>query len=246
MTKKVKISFLILVWGIVVIQCSINDRERLADEEKAVTAFSVVADEDAQKQIAGYGFFGAMELSEEMKERLLESIAQKLGISEDYSFYGDEGEGYEKLALLKNGKYATTTIQIITLLEDARENQYISIQVKTDQSVPKSLALYRKIQKLYREIGIKAQVEFEYDAEEVGNQLDQSQVVKNFLQQIDANVIDTVDISGSHILYGYTALEKGSIKLRGKKTNIQVVEDYDETENITRIKIGLPIVNSAY
>ncbi len=48
MTKKVKISFFVLVWGIVILQLYVNykDNEKLMNMEKAKISEKIVEDED--------------------------------------------------------------------------------------------------------------------------------------------------------------------------------------------------------
>ena len=54
MTKKVKISFMIVVWSIVAIQMYVNYRQ---GADSTVTAFSVVDDSIRSETVKGYGYF---------------------------------------------------------------------------------------------------------------------------------------------------------------------------------------------
>ena len=70
MTNKVKISFLILVWSIVAVQMFVNYKDSKAYSEQAVTAFSVVNDDVIGETIKGYGYFGKLDISENMKKNM--------------------------------------------------------------------------------------------------------------------------------------------------------------------------------
>ena len=71
MTKKAKISFLIVVWSIVAIQMYVNYEQRIRLREEAVTAFSVEQDKAQEETIHGYGKFGDMELTDANKKKIL-------------------------------------------------------------------------------------------------------------------------------------------------------------------------------
>ena len=62
MTGKVKVSFLVVVWSIVAIQMFINYQQ---EEERAVTAFSVMDDSISEERIRGYAYYDTVELSYE-------------------------------------------------------------------------------------------------------------------------------------------------------------------------------------
>ena len=47
-------------------------------------------------------------------------------------------------------------------------------------------------------------------------------------------------------VYGYTKLEPSYMKLNLRKVNIQIVMSYDEEQDKTYVKVGIPIVNSSY
>lgn len=248
MTKKVKISFLILVWGIVAIQMYVNNHQDVND---TVTAFSVVDDSAYEEVIKGYGFFENTSLSPKMKQKMLENIALKLGITDGYTFTEGEGDGYEKMTLTKNGKHAVTKLTIVTLRDDEDESaaeQYIAIDIETAESSEKAYNLYNKIKRVYKEIGVKAQVSLEINASKKGNYVKENGrgILENVFDLTRAKKVDSVMENGICTVYGYTKKEENYLKLNGKKVNIQVALTYDESDDTTYIKIGLPIVNSSY
>ena len=75
MTRKVKISFLILVWSIVAVQIYVNSQIDTKREQDVVTAFSVMNQELVGQNVKGYGHFGTMNISQETKKKMLENLA---------------------------------------------------------------------------------------------------------------------------------------------------------------------------
>lgn len=249
MTRKAKISFLILVWSIVAIQIYVNYQEHEKNATQAVTAFSVVDDNVTEQRIKGYGNFGSMEISSETRREMLENLALKLGITDGYTFTTGSGDGYEKMVLTKEGKYANTTLQIISMLrEEGEPEQYIVMEIQTGEAVEDGFSLYEKVKRIYEEIGVNAQVSLELELEKKGNytQDEKEFFVKEIFDLARAKEVDAINENGIHTVYGYTRLEDSFLTLNEKKVNIQVVMTYAEKEDKTYAKIGIPIVNSSY
>ena len=247
MTKKMKISLLILVWSIVAVQIYVNDWEYKKNE--TVTAFSVVDDDVRQEWIQGYGYFGTMELSEQSKQEMLNNLAYKLGITEGYAIDSEEREDYKKVVLEKEGKYADTSLEIISLPgKGEAEEQYIVMDIRTQEGVVEAVGLYKKTKHIYDEIGINAQVRFEIQLEKSGDCISGGKdvLIKDIFKLIKAKQVDSIQKNGICTVYGYTRLEDSSLTLNKKKVNVQVVMSYDEEEDKTYIKVGVPIVNSSY
>lgn len=249
MTKKVKISFMILVWSIVAIQIYVNYQEKMKNRSELVTAFSVSENEVADETVNGYGYFGAMELSEETKERMLRNLAQKLGITDGYTFMNGNGSGFEKKMLVKHGQFAETTLQIISLRKDVEETeQYVVLEIKAKEDISKAITLYQKVKRIYKEIGMEGQISLEVSMEKDGLPEEPlfSELADEIFDLTEAVKVDEVRENDIFTIYGYTRLEDSFLKLKGKKVNIQVVLSYDKENQRMHCKMGIPIVNSSY
>lgn len=249
MTRKAKISFLIVVWSIVAIQIYVNYQQTLENTTQAVTAFSVVEDSIMEETVKGYGYFGTMEISENTRKKMLENLAYKFGITDGYSFTTGNGDDFEKMVLTKEGKHAATTLQIISMKkEEADPEQYIVVEIKAKEKAEQAVSLYQKVKRVYEEIGIDGQVSLEILAEEQGNCItdEKGTIIDDIFSLIGAKKIDTVKQNEIFTIYGYTKSEDTYLMLNDKKVNIQIVMSYDEKEDKTYVKIGVPMVNSSY
>lgn len=249
MTRKVKVSFLIVVWSIVAIQIYINYQEKMKDQSAAVTAFSVVEDESIEEVVSGYGYFGTMEIEEDTKQKMLENLAYKLGITDGYAFSNGSGDDFEKMVLTKEGKNATTTIQIISMQGKENEpEQYIMMEIKAKEKAENAVSLYNKVKRVYKEIGVEAQVSLEMEVEQNGNCIteEEGSLSEEILEATEAKKVDTIIEDNVFTVYGYTKLENSYMELNHKKVNIQIVMSYNEEQNKTYVKVGIPIVNSSY
>lgn len=249
MTKKAKISFLIVVWSIVAIQMYVNYEQRIRLREEAVTAFSVEQDKAQEETIHGYGKFGDMELTDANKKKMLINFADKLGITDGYTFRNGTGDHFTKKMLVKKGKYATVELQLISLDQDGAEpEQYIVTNITTRQEMEPAILLYRKVKRIYEEIGVEAQVSIEVAMKQAGNvaSTGKESVPEQIFALVKAKKVDEITENNICTVYGYTWLEKDYLKLNNKKVNIQIVMSYDEKEDETYIKIGVPLVNTSY
>lgn len=170
-TKKVKISFLILVWSIVAIQIYVNyqDRDKLRKLEKreqAVTAFAVTEDIPESSMIIGQGYFGDMEISDEIKKEMLANLAQKLAIPEGYTFYQSKNEDGTQMTLTSKLEESMTNLQIISKGSSEKPKQYIIVEIKTDSE--DIYELYEKVERVFREIGLEEQVQVEMTVKKNG------------------------------------------------------------------------------
>ena len=247
MTKKVQISFLILVWSIVAVQMFVNYNEQ-TKANQAVTAFSVVDDNVTGEIIKGYGYFGTMDISKEMKKNMLKNLALKMDIKDGYTFSEGKGDDFVKMNLTKHGKYATTTIQLISLMGASEPEQYISVQIETTADVEDAFLLYERTQKVFEEIEVNSQVSMELELEQHGNIWKESgdTYAKQLLDLAQAKEVDRIAEDEIYTIYGYSKFSKSYLELDDKKVNVQIVMFYDEGADKTYVKMGIPIVNSSY
>ena len=249
MAKKVKISFMIVVWSIVAIQMYVNYRQ---DVERTVTAFSVVDDNASEEIIKGYGYFETMKLGDVSRRKMLERIAGDLGITDGYAFSAGEGDGFSKTILTKESRNARTVLQLVSLYDELDVNgvpeQYIAVEITTRAGTKQAVELYHKVKQIYEDMGLESQVSLEIDASHRGNYVETKGqgIFEDILSAVKAKKVDDVMENGICTVYGYTKTEKDYLVLNGKKVNIQIVLTYDEEKDTTYIKIGMPIVNSSY
>lgn len=262
--RKVKISCLILIWGLVIIQTYVNfmdpgalrkhavfSYDSYKKSKEAITAFSVIEDNATDKILKGFGYYKTDNMSEGEKRKLLIDFAKQLGIKDGYTFAGGEGSNYIKLELQKEGKYGTTRISCISLIDENSEpEQYIYLDIHVNSEEEKIYNLYQNVKNAYQNYGMNSNVNLEYTTSVSGNietdNQERKQYTEKILDKLSAQVVDVVDTGDYHTVYAYTKNEKNSYNLNGKQVNIQIVFSYSETDDMTYIKIGCPIVNSSY
>lgn len=173
MTKKVKISFLILVWSIVAVQMYVNYQDRikqqkLEQENQAVTAFSAVDYPSDGNVIIGQGYFGTMKISEATKKEMLENLAQKLGVFDGYSWNQSQDEESSQIILTGEREGTTVDLRIVSQGQSNYPEQYILVEIMVSNNREYLYELYEKLGQIFEEIGVKGQVQVEMMMENNG------------------------------------------------------------------------------
>lgn len=246
MTKKVKISFLILIWGIVSIQSYINWKEFHSKE--TVETFASIEEDTGGNCITGYAYLGRENLTEKQKEKLLKKLAQQLQMTDDYQITNSNEGDYEQWSLNQVKKDEEINIQIATL-EEAKEN-YIFLTIHTIKSWEEAKKIYEKIGAIYKEMDVNYNVNVETTLIEKGNlEKDtdlRKEVVEELFEKEQAEITGEIDNTDFCTVYGYTKEDSYSQNINGKKVNRQIVFSYSKEEGVTYVKLGCPIINSTY
>lgn len=251
MTKKVKISFLILVWSIVTVQMYVNHMEMKKEKQQVVTAFSVVEEDSVQDVIWGTGYLGKMQLTKDMQYKLLESFAKKIGITEGYTYSSDVLNSKEMISLIKGGKNANTLLQVISVTTDAGETeQYFSVKIETKAEMKDALACYKKIKKVFEELELEGSVRLEVMLEKNENYQDNAskkkQLVENLFNSINAKMVSEQETKDLYTVYGHIFALDDFVAKKEQKADCQITLSYSEIDDKTYIKIGFPSVESSY
>lgn len=248
MTRKVKISFLILVWSIVAVQIFVNYQQKAQRHEEVKTAFAEADSQMIDEMISGYGYLGRLDLSDSMREKMLRNLADKMEIDGNAVLERSNGDDYEKMVLSCSEGVAQFTLQLVSMDGDEKpEEQYILININTRDSVSQGKAYYDLVRRIYEEIGVHGTVNLEIMLERQGNlTLEAEEKTGELLERLDAAKVDAADENGSYTVYGYRKKEDSYLMHKGEKTNLQIVMAYDEKQDKTYVKIGIPMVNSSY
>lgn len=246
-----KVSLIALVWLAVVVQFFINrDIHRSGD---VVEAFSSSDAIPVEACVGAYGYFGEMELAGATKNTMLRNLAKKLGITDGYVLTASEGDSYRESTLTKEGKYAKTVIQIVSM-DTINEKQ----QTITQQTILCDITIYDDIeyamecrdllQNIYQEIGIEANINIYIKGKTEGTltQSRRKEMVDTLLKRLDASVVQEIDNENYYCLYGYTNRFDRVIYQNGKKINVNLAITYDEEEDMTYLHLAVPYISQSF
>lgn len=251
MTKKVKVSILVLVWSIVAIQIYVNDWEKQRQTANIVTAFSAAGEEQTVMRISGYGYLGVVDLTVGQKEQMLGNLAEMIGYDgkTNISYTEEQGRERTKLALMTDtGRWTIQLVSVPKTEEKDEVEQYISMEFLSQMAIEESMEEYRQMEQLYESLGMKARLIIEVSLERKGNlvEKDADAFINTLLQDMDAEKVDKVWTKDVHTVYGYTKQINTYHVLNGEKVNLQLAFIYEEDRDKTIIKMGVPLLESSY
>lgn len=267
MTKKVKIWFLILVWGIVMIQLYVNGKGKEESSSEIITTFSMKEEnvlektneflmekafgrkENPEERIYACGYLGQINLSSDLKKEMLKNLAQKLGITKGYLMEEMDDKEYSKITLKKKEDSLETIIEIVSRKQKKDPSkQYIMMKINGRKKINEAIVAYQRIKNIYDEIGVKGKVFLEIIVEKSGEykEKEKEEWIEKFFNSLRIKKIDEIKKEDIYTVYGYTKEVKEILKINEKNINIQVCFFYDERYDKTYIKIGTPIINSSY
>lgn len=258
MSKKVKISFLIMIWGIVGLQSYLNWLQQ--NQNRVVEAFSPQKERNVSVEgkernvcVKGYAYLGTLPVSLSQKESLLKKIAKELKVETDNRIVKSQKDHYEEWSL--QTAEPDTVLQVISLYDfangstQAQEN-YLFIELSPEKDWEQGKKYYSQIKELFDEMGVNGNVNIEKELEKPGdlqtNRRKREALVKEIFEQENAVMADEMDAAGFFTAYGYKDGEAYITNLNGKNVNVQIVMDYSKEDKKTYIKVGCPIVNTIY
>lgn len=227
---------------------------------------------ESECDIEGYFYYGSIYLSEEGGHELLSKLAGYIGVDSEYEYTRNRTDnGYESV-LVKDGDSARLELKLITVEYEENESligqqQYLSVNLSVFNSVNSGFFYREKIARGVEKIMEAAEIQF-YESEnetdrrrKLVNTLDisvkgkiygymepekQKEIAHQLIGGINAIYIFDNEETGSYSLYAYTDEIDEYVAVGEDKININVVFNYNETENVTYIHIGSPIVNYDY
>lgn len=251
MSTKTKVYFSLVVLLAIVIQLIVNMAVPAGDD--IIEAFGQVDTVAVESSIEGYGYFGHMELSDAKKSTMVTNIAKDLGITDGYNIIFDQGDSYGKCQLYKEGKYANTKIQLISMdtIDDSNQpitEQYILVNINLKNGNEGIKGVRKNLEDMYEAIGVEPRINMCLSGTMEGmlDDEERDEIVKELLEDMDASLVYNYEVDGISSVYGYTKSENQYIYQMGKKVNVNLAITYDENAEKTFIKLATPFINESY
>ncbi len=251
MRKKEWMYLFILVWMVFGIQLAVN--AGMKDDDQLIEAFHEIKTIPVESDVEAYGYFGDMYLSGETKKKMLQNLADKLDIKEGYLIDTVDGGSFTRTSLIKDGAYGKTQLQLITLHTenadgDALNQQYVYATITIYNSVEHVQYYRRQLEKIFADIGMKADVNIYLAGEMHGRQSKEARekLIEAFLDCMDAKEVCGNRTDDLYTIYGYTRHEREYVYQNGERVNVNIALTYDETQNKTKIHMAVPFISKSY
>lgn len=253
MNRKSKIYLLVLIWAAIILQLFIN--ASINRESKMVEhVMSQGVDNLMEGTVKAYAYYGDEELSQSSKELIVKNLADELSIVSGYEISHKEDGDNETTTLTKKGAQADTTIKVITLAstdeygEKTYEN-YILTELTLKGSAGSAADEYKEIiSDIYKELGMEANTNV-YMCSQVKGQLSDNEIKQEteaFLDNMDANEIETAKFDGVTCVYGYCRNIDEYVYQGNNRVNVNIAFSYDAEQDVTYIHRAVPFVDKSF
>lgn len=239
--KRYRICFLILVWGMVIIQSIVTITAK--NDQKLLEAFEASDSIPLEGKVIVSGSLGEDPIDESDKKNLLISLAEQVGLTRDYQIdtrkedgiiittlkkeNGDEGI-WLNIASSENSNYLTTEVAI----EDAKE----------------ILILKEQLENVLEEKGIQVESSLYVhgDFEKLLSRSEKNAIEKKLISILEAKVVLQYKDEYSDTIYAYSPLLSDYYERDGERINIQIILNYNDSGKNTQLYLAFPFYNESY
>ncbi len=205
--------------------------------------------------IESASYLGNAYMEDEKKIKVLNELAEQLGITDDLKKSSKREKGREIFSLSKKGTNAETVLSVVTLEEKDEYGrysfvQYITCKIAIDNS-PESVCHYEKILKEFLKTNELAEdvtvtLISSFNLNLAGEEI--SAITDRLLECMDAKVVAENRTKELFSVYAYSEKiqDGGTVNLGETRTNINIAANYNEGLRQTRIYLATPVLDIEY
>lgn len=239
--KKYQIWFLILVWGMVIIQSIVNITAK--NDHKLLEAFEASESIPLEGKVIVSGSLGENQLDEKTKENLLTSLAKQTGLTKDYQIDKQEEDGVTTTTLKKeNGEEG-----IWLRISSSETSNYLTTEVAIEDA-KEILILKEQLEEVLEQKGIQTESSLYVhgDFRKILNRTEKNAVEEKLISILEADIVLQYKDEYSDTIYAYSPLLSDYYERNGDKINIQIILNYNDSGKNTQLYLAFPFYNESY
>lgn len=249
--KKIIAVFALVLWTVAIYQgIEVIGGER---EGEVIQAFHNMSMGKEESTITSYGTYDGDYLTVEEQKVLLTTLADGLGIVDNYEITEENNEHGRELSLFLDGTQADTQITFITTENVQGEsnvyqvNQYLKTEIQIDNSLESAFYYKDMVTLLMDRYAQDAQTTIHVNGEYSGElSTEQKDVITmELLEQLDAKIV-AEHRQDTYVVYAYTSKIEEYKKVGKDKVNLTIAISYNEQENCTNIMLATPLLNQDF
>lgn len=240
-----------ILWLFALFQMVKNFEEE--KEPDIVTAFSSDMFLDTVSTVDATAFYGNVYLEEDDRDKLIKGIGERLGIEEPYEINHEETASGRKLTLEKTAASVVTEISLITTETQIdnfimSQKQYISINIRINNSLESAVYYRDKIKTIYEEMDLSADIylNLKGNIEGVISNSEKNSIADHIIESLNGKVVTENRKTELFTVYAYSEKIDDYVVYGSTKTNINVVISYNEVTGMTEVYMATPIMNEDY
>lgn len=249
--RKFFLAFVTVLWILAGIQIVTSGNKE--DEQKLVEAFSQLNYTAAQSCIEVSGSMDEDYMTVQEQEDFLKIVAEAIGIKQNYEISSRQEEGRQETTLYKEAAKAVSTIKVVTIENEVEDNliqtkQYFLMKMSLPDSVESAIIYKDMIQKALRDFAFSCDYNIMFEGQFSGRVSleERNRITEQLLEEIEADVVSQNRTEELYTIYAYTQLVEDYSTVGSDRINVNLVMNYDENENITRIYLATPIMKQDY
>lgn len=249
--KKIITALALVLWIVAIIQGI--DMLGGNKEAEVIQAFSSMSMMQENSKIQSYGKFSGDYLTVEEQKLLLKTMAEALGIVDNYTLEENSDQYGRKVTLFLDGAKADTKLEFITEEKDEAEahsmevNQYLKTELQIEDSIESAFYYddtVKMIMNRYSEtpqtvININGQYQGELGTEQ------KDIIAMELLEKLKAEVV-VEHREDTYVVYAYTPLIEEYKKVGEDKINLTIAIIYNEEQDKTEVLLATPLLNEDF
>ncbi len=222
-------------------------------EAEVIQAFNSMSMMQENSKIQSYGKYSGDYLTVEEQKLLLKTMAEALGIVDNYTLKENSDQYGRKVTLFLDGAKADTKIEFITEEKNEAEsrsmevNQYLKTELQIENSIESTFYYddtVKMIMDRYSEspqtvININGQYKGELGTEQ------KDVISMELLEKLKAEVV-VEHREDTYVVYAYTPLIEEYKKVGKDKINLTIAIVYNEEKDITEVLLATPLLNEDF
>lgn len=249
--RKFFLAFVTVLWILAGIQILTNGNKE--DEQKLVEAFSQLNYRAAESCIEVSGTIDEDYMTVNEQEDFLKTVAEAIGIKQNYDISTRQEGNRQEIVLYKEAAKAISTIKVVSIENEVDDNliqtkQYFIMNLSMPDSVESAILYKDIIKKALRDFKVTCDYNIMFEGQFSGSLSldDRNRISEQLLKEVEADVVSQNKTEDMYTIYAYTKLVEDYSTVGSDRINVNVVMNYDETENVTRIYVATPIMKQDY
>lgn len=222
-------------------------------EAEVIQAFHSMSMMQENSKVQSYGRYYGDYLTVEEQKFLLKTMAEALGIVDNYTLEESNDQYGRKVTLFLDGAKADTLLQFITEEKEAEEGsamevkQFLKVELQIENSIESAFYYEDAVKTLMNRysnapqavININGQYQGKFTTEQ------KDALSMELLERLKADVV-VEHRENEYVVYAYTPLIEEYKKVGKDKINLTIAIVYNEQADVTEVFLATPLLNEDF
>lgn len=252
--RKARMSIYVLgvLWIAVIMQFAVN--KMLQPNKNLLEAFISTNSNVSSFDIEIAGKYSNKYLSESDKKELVQYLASEIGLILDEPVTVNREGNDTEVFVQKTGKNAETLIKIVSIEQKntsgiSETKHYVLTNLKLFNNIDSIMTYRTLLNNVFQDLGV---TDIQTNMQAIGRYkgkltLEQmNYIADGMIESLQGSIVYGNRMEDLYTIYAYSGLIDEYITSLDSKINIHVAVNYDESNDITEVKLASPIINGDY